>query len=263
MTKEQKMFITDHWSEMSAESLRKLFNETFGTEYKTTAFHYHTNKMGLSKHIEHQYTEEEDEFLKFNSSKMSRQELVDLFNETFGTQIKLNTITVRCLKLGCNAPSNGQFKIGSVPWEKCPGGREEFLMKHRNGKPFPRFPKGHIPYSFKPVGSESVRGTTDKEKEIFIKTTEGWVTKRRLIWEEHNGKIPKGFKMVSVDGDKFNCDIDNLRIVDNDTMTVLMANRWNNKGAEIFDVGVAYSKLYTLLKEQGYDRNKIIKEIEL
>ena len=127
MTERQKKFIIDHWSEMSAESLRKLFNETFGTDYKTTAFHYHTNKMGLSKHIEHQYTEEEDEFLKANSSKMSRKELQKLFNETFGTQIKLNTIIVRCLKLGCNAPSDGKFKKGSVPWEKSAGGRDYFV----------------------------------------------------------------------------------------------------------------------------------------
>lgn len=260
MTEEQKQFIIDHWSEMSAESLRKLFNETFGTEYKTTAFHYHTNRMGLSKHIEHQYTEEEDEFLKFNSAKMSRKELTDLFNETFGTQIKLNTIIVRCLKLGCNAPSDGQFKKGSVPWSKTQGGREEYVKTLKGGNSC-SFRKGNIPFNCKPVGTESFRQIScdPDDKELFVKTDEGWVPKRKFIWEQHNGKVPEGFLITSVDGDKFNYDMGNLRMVDNLTLTILVSNKWNDKGAEIFDTGVVYSKLYALLKEQGYDRNKINK----
>ena len=49
MTTEEEKFIIENWDEMSAEKLRKSFNETFGTEYKTTAFHYHTKRLGLKK----------------------------------------------------------------------------------------------------------------------------------------------------------------------------------------------------------------------
>lgn len=243
MTEEQTKYIVDNFNNMSVTTLRKAFNEKFGTHYKTTAFHYHTDKLGLKKMTMHKYTKKEDDFLRLNASYMTRKQLTKLFNKTFNCHVDDQAIAVRCWKKGFIAMSNGQFKIGSVPWEKTNGGREEYVKKLKGGNST-SFTKGHTPFNSLHIGTESNRGG-----EIFVKTRTGWKSKRRFVWEQENGNIPKGLKIISVDGDRNNTEIDNLRIVDNNVMTVLISNKWNDKGAEIVDTGIRYAKLYGLLKD--------------
>lgn len=246
MDKEQERFIKDNWNSMSAESLRKLVNEKFGTEYKTTAFHYHTNRMGLKKHIEHQYTAEEDEFLRANSPLMTREELTKEFNNRFGISIKQNTINMRCCLKGWSASNDGQFKKGSTPWSKTKGGRDEYVktLKGGNSK---SFKKGLIPHNTKAIGYERIESRNGK---IRVKTSDGWKSKSQAAWEQVYGKVPSGMHIISVNGDINNTNVDELRIIDNATQILLMSNGWHKSGAEIFDTGVEYAKLYYLLKEK-------------
>ena len=246
MTTEEERFIIEHWNEMSVEKLRKLFNETFGADYKTTAFHYHTKRLGLKKMDVHKYTKEEDDFLRANSPKMTREELTFMFNEKFHCNIDSQAITVRCWKYGYQAQSDGQFKKGSVPWEKTKGGRDEYMKKYK-AAPHYGWEKGHKPHNIKELGSERVMKDDGK---IYVKTESGWIPKTEMVWREFNGDIPKGYRILSVNGAKNDTDIKNLRMIDNATQTILVANRWHDKGAEIFDVGVQYAKLYFTLKEQ-------------
>lgn len=247
MTKQQERYIIENFGSMSVESLRKMFNKKFGTDFKTTAFHYHTNRLGLKKHIEHQYTALEDEFLRVSSSLMTREELTNAFNETFGTKIKVNTITMRCCKKGFLSQNDGKFKNGSVPWEKTAGGRDEYLKTLKGGNST-SFRKGNVPMNVKPIGS--IRKATDQNEEM-IKTKYGWRTKRQAEYEKYYGKLPKGIRVVCVDGNKDNVSIENLRAIDNYTMTVLMSNGWLDKGAEIFDTAVQYAKLKQALGKNG------------
>ena len=245
MNKEQETYIIANFDSMSVEALRKRFNEMYGTAYKTTAFHYHTKRLGLGKHIEHQYTKEEDSFLKENSPLMSREELTRAFNERFGTNIKVSTINVRCLSRGWTASSNGQFKKGGVPWQKSVS-KDYWLSQLRAADNAHKFPKGNIPHNTRPMGAERI----SYKGELLIKTEVGWKAKRQLAWEKHYGDVPKGMRVISVNGDMNDTNIENLRLIDNNTQLMLMTNNWNKSGSEIFDAGVMYAKLYFLLKEQ-------------
>ena len=245
MNKEQETYIIENFGSMSVEALRNRFNEIFGTTYKTTAFHYHTKRLGLGKHIEHQYTKEEDNFLRENSPLMSRKDLASAFNERFGTNIKAQTINVRCCLKGWAASDNGQFKKGSVPWEKSVS-KEYFLSRRKAAGNAHTFPKGHIPHNTRPIGAERI----SCKGELLVKTDDGWKAKRQLTWEENYGEIPKGMRVISVNGDINDTNIQNLRLIDNNTQLMLMTNNWNKSGSEIFDAGVMYAKLYFLLKEQ-------------
>lgn len=40
-----------------------------------------------------------------------------------------------------------------------------------------------------------------------------WKLKQQVVWEKHNGKPPKGMNVSFKDGDRTNCDIDNLHLV--------------------------------------------------
>ena len=74
-----------------------------------------------------------------------------------------------------------------------------------------RFKKGSIPPGAVPIGYERM----DRNGYIHIKV-EGkrkLVLKHRHIWEQHNGTIPKGYNIQFKDGDRHNCDIDNLYLI--------------------------------------------------
>lgn len=242
MTAEQENYIKIHWDEMSSESLRKQFNEVFGVSYKYTTFLYHTKQLGLSKHNSHRYTAEEDDFLRDNSNRMTRKELTDLFNKTYGTQIKECAITQRCHLKGWDGQTNGQFKKGSVPWEKTEGGREEYVKKLKGGN-IGSFKKGHIPNGTLELGTVRLWG-----HELKIKTDDGWKNIRRYLWEKEHGAIPDGCVIISTDGNISEKDINKLRLVSNRTHTTLISNNWFGKGSEIVDTGIAWCNLKNALE---------------
>ena len=243
MDAKQEEYIREHFDEMSCECLRKNVNEKFGTQYKTTAFHYHTNRLGLSKHNQHKYTKEQDAFLKDNSEKMTRDELVKTFNKKFGLSIKLNAIEQRCHLKGWKAGTDGKFQNGSVPWEKTKGGREEYIKTLQGGNSS-SFKKGHIPHNVADIGAIRTWG-----HEIKIKTKDGWKNSLRHLWESKRGEIPDGYIIINVNGDKHTDNIDDLRIVSQKLMYELMSNRWVNKGAEIVDTGIMWCKLRSLIEQ--------------
>lgn len=244
MTAEQEQYIINNWNKMSCQALRKQFNKDFGTLYKTTAFHYHTKRLGLSKHIEHKYTAEQDAFLRDNSNKMSRKELTNQFNARFNSNVKEQTIEQRCFQKGWQAKTDGKFKIGDVPWCKTKGGRSEYIKTLAGGNSA-SFKKGNVPHNVIDIGTVKMWG-----HELKIKTDNGWQNRLRYIWEQTYGSIPKGYVVISVDGDKNTNDVDKLRLISNKTLTILMSNRWHDKGTAIVDTGIAWCKLYESLTQK-------------
>ncbi len=241
MTKEQEAFILNN-ADMSISKLRKVFNEKFGTEYKDSIFYYHTKRLGVKKFSMHKYTKEEDDFLKNNAPKMTREELTNAFSEKFLADIDVQAIEVRCWKYGYGRSSDGKFHKGDVPWCKTQGGRSQYIKALKGGNSG-SFKKGNIPPKVNPVGK--IVKTTQGN---FIKTENGMKRLSVKIWEDANGKIPKGLKLVSVNGNPNETCIDNMRLVNNNVHVYLISNKWHDKGAEIFDTGTKYAELCMLLK---------------
>jgi hypothetical protein len=81
------------------------------------------------------------------------------------------------------------------------------------------FEKGHIPKNHRPVGSERI---LKKWGYIEVKTAEPktWTLKHRLVWEQHNGRIPKGANIQFRDGNPQNCDINNLYLITRDRQMI-------------------------------------------
>lgn len=81
-----------------------------------------------------------------------------------------------------------------------------------------QFKKGQLPHNTKPMGYERI--TKDGYIEVKIaerpnrKTGEkNFILKHRLIWEQTNGPIPKGYNVIFLDGNPLNCVIENLAII--------------------------------------------------
>lgn len=242
MNKEQEQWIIERFDDMSIEKLRHKFNETFNKDIKSRCFYYHTQRLGLRKHVQHCYTKEQDEFLRDNSNKMTRSELCKSFNAVFGTMINENAIIQRCFLKGFKPMSDGKFKVGSVPWEKTDGGREVYVEKLKGGNRS-SFRKGHKPSNYKPIGSESVR-----REGIFIKTEKGWKPKIQVIYEQECGECKKGERVIPIDGDKNNYAIDNMAVIDNRTQTYLISNDWYGKGI-ITQTGILWCRLKDVIDQ--------------
>ena len=72
-----------------------------------------------------------------------------------------------------------------------------------------RFKTGHKPHNTRAVGTECVHA----DGYVWLKTEQGPVLKHRWTWEQHHGKVPDGYIVAFRDGNRQNCDIDNLYLI--------------------------------------------------
>lgn len=88
----------------------------------------------------------------------------------------------------------------------------------------------------KPIGFES---PPDKNGLVRVKINKKqWVYKQRYIYEQHYGKIPKGYKVVFLNGDKTDYRIENLSIAPNKDVLLVYSLELNSKNAEVTKLGL-------------------------
>ena len=148
-------------------------------------------------------TKEQHDFLIENVTGRTVDELTKLINDAFNLDLKQYQIKAYKKNHKLKSGVDSTFKKGILPHnkgEKMPGAGKGTW-----------FERGHLPHNWVPIGSERVNG----DGYVDIKIAEGkhqgnWRAKHTLIWEEHNGPLPKGHGIIFGDGDKRNFDIDNL-----------------------------------------------------
>lgn len=161
----------------------------------------------------HQYTEEEQKFMKEYVLGHSYREIQKAFTEKFGWEISLGQVNAYIGNHHLNTGRTGRFQKGQEPPNKgkkgtCAAGCEKTWFK-----------KWHIPANYRPVGSERVN--VDGYVEVKVADPNKWKLKHRVVWESVNGKIPKGYIIIFRDNDKTNTDIDNLLLIKRGAHAVL------------------------------------------
>lgn len=94
-------------------------------------------------------------------------------------------------------------------------------VSHNKGKKLPKevydkikdtmFKPGHTPVNHREVGSERIN--VDGYIEIKVAEPNKWRCKHRVIWEQHNGEIPKGFNVQFKNHNPLDCRIENLYLI--------------------------------------------------
>ena len=112
-------------------------------------------------------------------------------------------------KLGTNHPNAvaHRFKKGSVPPNKGKKMSPEVYEKVKETM----FKKGHSPVNHREVGSERIN--VDGYIEIKVAEPNKWRLKHRIIWEQINGKIPKGYNVQFKNHNPQDCRIENLYLI--------------------------------------------------
>lgn len=197
----------------------------------------------------HKYTEEEKRFLSYYVSGHSYKEIQKEFIERFNWNITMSQLKSCIGRYKLNTGRTGQFKKGNVPHNK---GKKGVCAK---GSEKGWFKKGNVPVQHKEVGTERI--TKDGYIEIKVEEPNKWMLKHRFVWEQENGKVPKGYIVIFKDGNRLNTGLENLILVKRS-----VSLRMNNTGlcrynGELKDTAVT---LANLMEETSNARKKLEKK---
>ena len=187
------------------------------------------------------------QFILDNYKGRYNQELADLFNQKFNTNITSRTIKSYKANNKLNSGLSGKFRKGQTPHNKGKKMPKEVYEKVKHTM----FAKGNVPPNHRPVGSERI--SKDGYIEVKVAEPNKWRLKQRVVYEEAKGKIPEGCTIIFLDGNKRNFDIDNLRCITRSELLYLNCNGLNNSN-EITETGILMARL---------DRTKNKKKQEL
>lgn len=178
------------------------------------------------------YTNEMIEFLKEVAPQKTYKEITELFNKKFNLEVTAGIIKNLLSRKKIHTGTLGQFKKGSIPWNK---GLKTGIKPRRYDK------NGDVIWIEKPIGSEYI--TNDGYTIVKTKAPNFWEYKQRVIWKKTHGEIPHNHVIIFADGNKSNFDIDNLICVSKNELRQLNRYKLKKDDADLTKVGIGIVKL--------------------
>lgn len=171
----------------------------------------------------------------------SVREIAGMVSEHFGIEFTASQCSGYKKAHNIRSGNMQTFSKGHIPHNKGKHMPPEIYEKCKQTM----FKKGHTPANRMKVGEYT--HTTDgylKEKVQDEGTqNERFVFVHRKVWEEHNGPIPPGHKIIFLDGNKDNCDISNLAMVDNAEALEMYRRNLRTDDTELTRTGLAVAKI--------------------
>jgi hypothetical protein len=102
-----------------------------------------------------------------------------------------------------------------------------------------------------PVGTEKINSSGYVMVKISMRNKKGlqfgrysgaWENKHHLIWEKHNGRVPKGYRVIFLDGCKYNYKLDNLAIATTNEVMLLNHYGLQFNDSELTRTGLAIAR---------------------
>jgi len=213
-TEDHIEFLSKSFKARSIDDTTSMFNEKFGLSKTRSQIRSTLSNHGLRcgrttgeirRGSTRLFNRREVEFIATKRPIMSCLKLSMALNAKFNRNITDAQIHSFCNNHKIKSGKTGWFEKGVAPWNSGTKG----VMKANKTS----FKKGHTPEAYRPVGSERI--TPEGYTEIKTADPAKWRHKQRVIWEQHNGDIPEGYKIRFRDGDRANFDINNLFLVSN------------------------------------------------
>lgn len=252
--KEISDFIKNNVEGRTTKELVEIVNAEFGpifTESKMKSYKTnHKLKSGTPTGVPagrptDLYPEEIRNFIKENHTGIGPKDMAELLNKTFNTNYTRTQMKAFYGNHKINSGVDGRYLPGHTPFNKG--------KKGVGGWEPTQFKKGHRPHNYMPVGSERVNG--DDYVDIKIADPNKWRGKHILIWEEHNGPVPRGHAIIFGDRNNRNFDPDNLICVSKGQLATLNRKGLIRDDADLTRVGVVITDLHQAiskkLKKQG------------
>lgn len=253
-------YIRKHARGTSYRKMAKRLRDIFGLEVTEEQMHAYYSNHHLRngnpvfgrRHRQGHPEEVTDLIRACCAEHMSTNETTDFINAKLGPE----TITRNQVRswMKNHKVRNGYqsvFRKGFTPATKGKHWDDYMSKEAQKNSMKNLFRKGDIPHNLAPIGT--VRKTKDgylKKKVLnYGSQRTRWRFLHRIVWEEHNGPIPKGHMVTFADGDRTNCSIENL-VLETKAQHAVKNRRgwksWDRESAEAYnlmaDVKIAISR---------------------
>ena len=244
-SKEIHDFIKNHVKGRTTKELVKLVNEKFKadfTESKMKAYksNHHLKSetpCGLpAGRATFLYPTKIKEFIEKNYIGIGPKDMATLLNKTFGTDYTTLQLKSFYGNHKINSGITGYFPKGHMPANKGKKGT------YASGCEKSWFKKGHTPKNHKPVGSERI-GNRDGYTMIKVAEPNVWKLKHKFVWEQKNGKVPKGYIVTFLDGNRQNFNLNNLALISQAENAIMEKYKLRSKNPEFTKTGILISKV--------------------
>lgn len=203
---------------------------------------------GNPKGYSAKYPEGMEEYIRSIAKGKEVGEIAKEVSEHFGIEFSASQCSTYKTNHGIVSGLDCRFKKGAEPANK---GKKMSPEQYRKCQPT-MFRKGNIPANHMKAGEYT--HTTDGY--LIRKIKENGTQKERFefvhrkVWEENYGPIPEG-KMVSfLDGNRENCDIENLVLLDNRENLEMNRSRLRFSHADLTKVGVNIAKIKVAVRKR-------------
>ena len=218
-TDEMKAFLKEGFLTLDYKRLTIAFNAEFGTDktaeqirsaIKNYRYRSGPNKQRVTDPL---FDVVHIEWLREHYPFLVIGDLAAAFNAHFGTSFTQQQIYSTLKRHKIKSGRTGNFCKGITPWNKGLRGAPVHVNSTKNF-----FKPGAIPHNLKPIGHERI----GYGGYVFIKTDSinpktgkpgKYRQKQIVVWERHHGPAPAGHCIIFKDGDRQNCELENLMLV--------------------------------------------------
>ena len=274
----QKIFLVKNYDYNSIEELNSLFFEKYGIKIDKTTLAKccrsiglkrgqgapgRRRKQGLKRNMPTKT--EKDDFIKENINKLPFSEFCESFRMEFGENTSNKAIGMRVFRLGIERKQQGLFNVkeeyNSFLIENFHRFTYEELTKQFNQKFGTDISVYNLQYyclkklKLRKVHRLEIGEETKRGKRQMIKISNGngqrnYKDKSVLAYQKEHGEIPKGYLVVCLDGDKNNCNSDNLCLLSRRELSVLAGCKWLGEERNNMSAKIQYAKLRSALTSQ-------------
>jgi hypothetical protein len=191
-TADEDTFLRNNYKRMTARTIA----ERLGRTYMATQTRADT--LGLVKRLrmkvgytQHKWTQEELDYIKENFQEFTCDELADHIGVTTGSlrnqvkKLKLTKTPESLLKIYARVENSGQFKAGEPPLNTLADHEITVRTQYSTG-----------------VKTKFIRLSLNK-----------WLPLHQYNWSQAGNDVPEGYVLRFIDGDRMNCDVSNLRLI--------------------------------------------------
>ena len=237
-------WILEHYKDYrNCPELVKALKDNFGLETNVANIKYwFKQRFGMTTvYGRYDFSEEEKEFIKKYYPDHGPEKTAEMINEIFNTNRTRNSVAVIAHKYGIKISPELRKIISD---DKCKKMADAIRRDCGTVKPMRVNSKGTIGY--------------------FMKVSDGvWKTAATVIWEETNGPIPDGYKLIYLDGDNSHYQLDNLCLVSNKVAYQVQTNKNYQSGEpEIIKTLIKYYELRNALGVNFIQWKNIQKKFE-
>lgn len=249
-TEEQVEWVREQCKTLSGWECLELFNKRYKKnlskgQFKCLRSNHHIRCVHKGWPQQGIFSEDIQKFVMDNYKEYEAPILARMINEKFGTEFTGLQVkrwkNNRGLNSGLTGATNKyrpNVHKGQKGW--CVPGSEKTQYK-----------KGAKPCNTEPL--LTVKKRPGAGGYLFIKIGEPskWMMYHRYVWEKANGPLKPGEKLKFLDGNKENCSLDNLIVIDDRIQGRCQSLKRYSTDPQLTKAGILMSKLEFKIEDKG------------